>query len=205
MNDIVPPNVTVSAVFAATTVTVPVSVFASREIGPSLAVLYDVVLREMPPSAKSLSPERVIVKTEAAGVSTVTTPSDVDAVTRSIVESDTPATVAPSDPSFVKVITTSFATSSTPAAGMIATHVPKSMSDMSSTVIALVRVIDALTVAVCANELLVMAKPSDTALANAKSFRVLRLIRFLLIFPRLRYCYSVYEWDKILILSKWSR
>lgn len=187
---------------APTTVTVPVSVFASRDIGPSEAVLYDVVLRDIPASAKSLSPERVMVRDDADGVSTVTTPSVRGAVTCKTVESVTPATVEASDPSLVNVMITSFAVSSAPPAGMMATHSPKSISDTSTVVIALVSVSVALTVSVCAKELLVMAKPSDTALAKAKSLRVLRLIRFLLFFPRLRYCYSVGEWDKILILSK---
>lgn len=98
----------------------------------------------------------------------------------------------PAEPSFVSVRTTSFATSSTPAIGIMATHVPKSISDTSTVVMALVSVMDALTVSVCANELLVMAKPSDTALANANNLRVLLLIRFLLVFPRF----------KILLLSQ---
>lgn len=166
----------------------------------SVVVLYATVSSDILVSVKSLVDPRVIVNIEAAGVSTVSVPSVTGAVTRSTVESVTPVTDANNEPSFVKVmVTSSDAASVVP---IMATHSPKSMSSPSVVVIALVRTMDALTVTGCANELLVMAKPSDTALANAKSFRVLRLIRFLLIFPRLRYCYSVYEWDKILILSK---
>lgn len=143
-----PPNVTVSAVAAATTVTVPVAASAFRAIGPSEAVLYPAAVRDSPASAKSLVPERVMVRDDAAGVSTVTTPSVAAAVTIKNVESVTPATVARTVPSFVSVMITSFAISSAPPIGTIPTHVPKSMSDTSMVVIALVIVIDALTVSV---------------------------------------------------------
>lgn len=81
VTEIVPPNVTVSAVDAPTTVTVPVAASAFRAIGPSVAVLYATVFSDSAASAKSLVPERVIVRTDAAGVSTVTTPSVAGATT----------------------------------------------------------------------------------------------------------------------------
>lgn len=81
VTDMVPPNVTVSAVAAAATVTVPVAASAFSAMGPSFAVLYATVFSDSAASAKSLVPDLVIVRTDAAGVSTVTTPSVVGAVT----------------------------------------------------------------------------------------------------------------------------
>ena len=177
MTRIAAPNVTVSAPPVAAAVAVPVA--AGSAVAPPPAYEKNGADSARPASAViALLTEPNTFSVAAAGVVTVRLPGWAPGVI-SVAADSPPTPVATTAPVVgFRVRVTSFVAG---AAGWSSAHVPKSIVSPVAMVMAEFVVIDTATTSVSAKELFVMPNPSDTALAKAKSLRVLYFIRFLLV------------------------
>lgn len=172
---IVPPKLIASGVAPARTVTVPVAASAFR-FPVCEAVLYVTALSVSAGIENGLDDVLVIVNVDGAGVVTVIAPSVAGGVICVTVDVPiVPVCVAVAAPVFVSVI------AGVPVRKLM-NHVPKSMSDTGSDVIALDVIRVAVTVSTCAFASYA-ANPSATAPVSANNFRVLCLISGFSFYP----------------------